>query len=160
MRENPKLKELKQIHDIIYVTKACLSQKMEDPDKLDINSCFLRSLINRHDVAIGEFHTLLFRKYLCSTLSLPKVRMMFKQILKVCKQPEYAEVLGTSQAPEFTKAVATFEFPQHFVKPVSVYMASALKQLLEQDRNVVAFVSPEHYHIGKLKWCIYSVLYI
>ena len=37
-------------------------------------------------------------------------------------------------------------YPQYFVRPKSLYMASVLKEFLEMDKNIVAFVGSIHYN--------------
>ena len=69
--------------------------------------------------------------------------------MKAATDPYLHEMRGNNASSEFTRVFAYLEFPQYFIKPESVYMASVIKELLEQDHKILAFVGSHHYHMIK-----------
>ena len=94
---------------------------------------------------MGEFPEILYRRYLDKNLSFIKLKNIFGRVLKQLESEDYDDWKGKEESSILTLSSAIGEFPEHFLLPKTLYAASCLKELLEQDKTVVAFVNSIGY---------------
>ena len=111
----------------------------------DMFNILMRSLINRHKVVLAEIPEILFRKHLDSNLSLPKVKLIFNQWLALLQKDTYDDIRGNDQVENITNVHCQTMHPELFMLPKALYTSSVIKELLERDENIVAFVGNSHY---------------
>lgn len=121
LRTNPKMADLKKIHDIIHYIRRILWGGNIENLHFDISSHAVRSIIHRSDLVFGEYPEVLFRRYLDRSLSLPKLEKMYKIILSNLTHPDYDDLKGKSESSTLTLGGAIEEFPEHFVLPKTLF---------------------------------------
>lgn len=91
---------------------------------------------------MGDYPDIMFRTYLDRVLSLKDLENMFKSIMY---SSDFEGIKGKPGVSSVTNTACMTEFAEKFVMPKSVYVSSVIKDLLEQNKNVVAFVNSLHY---------------
>jgi hypothetical protein len=94
IRKHPKMQELKEIHDLIELSRQLICGPLIEHSHFDMYNHLLRSLINRNNVVLGDYPDVLYRKYLDSKLPLGKVEKYFNEIITRLKDPQYDEMRG------------------------------------------------------------------
>ena len=145
IRKHPKMKELKKIHDILEMSRKFLVGGMISHNYHDMLNHLMRSLINRSTVVLGDFPQPLYHKYLDSVVPYSKIVQINHEIMEKLKDPKYDEIRGKQNVSSMTNMAVLLDYPQFFVRPKSLYIASVLKELLEQNKNIVAFVGSLNY---------------
>lgn len=91
---------------------------------------------------MGDYPDIMFRKYLDRVLSLKDLDNIFKSILY---SSDFEDIKGKPGVSSVTNTACMTEYAEKFVMPKSLYVSSVIKELLEQNKTVLAFVNSLHY---------------
>lgn len=94
IRKHPKMMELKEIHDLLELSRQLICGPLIEHSHFDMYNHLLRSLISRENIVLGDFPEILYRKYLDSKLPIKKVEKYFNEIINRLKEPQYDEMRG------------------------------------------------------------------
>ncbi|CAI2367723.1 unnamed protein product [Moneuplotes crassus] len=145
IRNHPKMKELKRLHDIVHYTRTMLWGANLEHLHYDMEGNTIRAMVNRNKVALGEYPEILFRRFIDRNFSYKKLKAVYSAVMKICENPDYDDLKGKDEATTLSVSAAYGEFPEIFILPKTLYTAGLIKELIDKNQRVLAFVNSTCY---------------